>query len=94
MNLETQPMDGPSDHIVDKVQALSDIELAALLCLITDQHCIIEADKLSVDDIDQEIRLVGGFQLTADARLIVIDCEQCFWANLRGARMLREHNVG
>lgn len=51
-------MDGPSDHIVDKVQALSDIELAALLCLITDQHCIIESDEHSLEDIDREIRLV------------------------------------
>lgn len=44
--------------IVDKVQGLSDIELAALLCLITDQHCIIEAEKQSLDELDQEIRLV------------------------------------
>ena len=52
-------MDGPSDHLVDTVQALSDIELAALLCLITDQHCIIESDKESLEDIDREIRLVS-----------------------------------
>lgn len=52
-------MDGPSDHIVDKVQALSDIELAVLLCLVAGQHCILEADKLSLNDTDQEIRLVS-----------------------------------
>ncbi|KAF1970649.1 hypothetical protein BU23DRAFT_581979 [Bimuria novae-zelandiae CBS 107.79] len=52
-------MDEPSHLIEDKVQALSDIELAALLCLITEQHCIIEAEKQSLDEIDQEIRLVA-----------------------------------
>lgn len=53
-------MDESSDRIADKVQALSDIELAALLCLITDQHCIIEADKESLDELEQEIKLVCG----------------------------------
>lgn len=51
-------MDDSREHIADKVQALSDIELAALLCLVTDQHCIIEGDEHSLDELDQEIRLV------------------------------------
>ncbi|KAJ4290554.1 hypothetical protein N0V90_010771 [Kalmusia sp. IMI 367209] len=52
-------MDETSDRIADKVLTLSDIELAALLCLITDQHCIIEANRQSLDELDQEIRLVA-----------------------------------
>jgi hypothetical protein len=52
-------MEDVGDRIADKVQALSDIELAFLLCLITEQHCIIEADQDGVDDLDHEIRLVS-----------------------------------
>jgi hypothetical protein len=53
-------MEDVRDRIADKVQALSDIELAVLLCLITEQHCIIETEKEGIDDLDQEIRLVSG----------------------------------
>lgn len=51
-------MEEASDRIADKVQALGDIELAVLLCLIADQHGIVETDKQSLDALDQEIRLV------------------------------------
>lgn len=47
------------DLIADKVQTLSETELAVLLCLITEQHCIIETEKDSIDDLEQELRLVG-----------------------------------
>ncbi|KAF2681742.1 hypothetical protein K458DRAFT_78568 [Lentithecium fluviatile CBS 122367] len=52
-------MEDVGDRIADKVQALSDTELAVLLCLITEQHCIIETEKHIVDDLDQEIRLIA-----------------------------------
>jgi hypothetical protein len=52
-------MEDVNDRIADKVQALSDIELAILLCLITDQHCIVETESEALDDLDQEIRLVS-----------------------------------
>ncbi|KAJ4355573.1 uncharacterized protein N0V89_003593 [Didymosphaeria variabile] len=67
-------MDERSDRIADKVQALSDIELATLLCLITDQHCIIEGDRQSLDKLDQEIRLVARnvFELT----WAVLECSE------------------
>jgi len=51
-------MEETRDHFVDRVQALSDIELAILLCLITDQHCIIEAAEEFLDKLNQEIKLV------------------------------------
>jgi len=54
-------MEDIADRIADKVQALSDIELAILLCLITEQHCIIETEKEALDDLAQEIRLVGTY---------------------------------
>jgi hypothetical protein len=52
-------MEDVGDRIADKVQALSDIELAFLLCLMTEQHCILEADQDGLDDLDHEIRLVS-----------------------------------
>jgi hypothetical protein len=47
------------DRITEKVQALSDLELAVLICLVADQHCIIEAEKGSVGDVQEELKLVS-----------------------------------
>lgn len=55
-------MEDIGDRIADRVQALSDIELAVLLCLISEQHCIIATEKAAIDDLDQEIRLVRHVQ--------------------------------
>jgi len=44
--------------ITDKVQSLSDIELAVLLCLIADQHCVIEAEDELLPGLKQELQLV------------------------------------
>ena len=52
-------MDDVSGRIAEKVQALSDIELAALLCLVADQHCIVETEKDLVDGVEQELQLVN-----------------------------------
>lgn len=51
-------MDEPQDPISEKVQALSDIELAVLVCLVADQHCIIETDKQLLDEVEHELRIV------------------------------------
>lgn len=45
--------------LLDKVQDLSDLELAALLCLTTQEHCIIDTNAEAVDDLVQELRLVS-----------------------------------
>jgi hypothetical protein len=37
---------------------LSDIELAVLLCLVAEQHCIIESDRHLLDGLEQELRIV------------------------------------
>ena len=42
----------------DKVSSLSDLELAALLCLANEEHCIIEAEPEAIEDVVQELRLV------------------------------------
>jgi hypothetical protein len=47
------------DRITEKVQALSDLELAVLICLVADQHCIIETEKGLVGDVQEELKLVS-----------------------------------
>jgi hypothetical protein len=44
--------------LVERVQNLSDLELAILLCLIAKQHCCIEVEDELVDDLAQELALV------------------------------------
>jgi adenylate kinase len=51
-------MDEATDPIAHKVQTLSDIELAVLLCLVVDQHCIIETDAQFLDGLEKELRIV------------------------------------
>ena len=46
------------EGLLDKVQDLSDLELAALLCLTNQEHCIIDTDTEAVDDLVQELRMV------------------------------------
>ena len=48
------------DGIVAKVQCLSDLELATLLCLIAKQHCLIETEEDLIDDVSQELAVVGA----------------------------------
>jgi MoxR-like ATPase len=60
-------MEEQNAGLVEKVQALSDIELAVLLCLVTDQHCIVEADPLLLPAVEQELQIVASqvFGLTS-----------------------------
>lgn len=46
------------EDIVAKIQGLSDLELATLLCLIAKQHCLIETEEDLLDDVSQELALV------------------------------------
>jgi hypothetical protein len=52
-------MEETDDSIALKVQALSDLELAVLICLVADQHCIIETERSLINDVEEELRLVG-----------------------------------
>ncbi|KAF2004323.1 hypothetical protein P154DRAFT_572363 [Amniculicola lignicola CBS 123094] len=60
--------------IVDKVQALSDIELGALICLVADQHCIIETERRLLDGIEAELCIIaaGLFGLSS----AVLECSE------------------
>jgi hypothetical protein len=51
--------------LVERVQNLSDLELATLLCLIARQHCCIEVGDELVDELAQELALVGSVWLVA-----------------------------
>jgi hypothetical protein len=47
--------------ITTKIQALSDLELAVLLCFVADQHCcIIQADEEFLPPVARELELVSS----------------------------------
>jgi hypothetical protein len=54
----SEPMEDEAERLTDKVQELGDIELAVLLCLITEEHCIIQAETGELENVEQELRLV------------------------------------
>ena len=47
-----------SSKLVERVQELTDVELAILLSLIADQHCIIKTEEASSASLEEEIQLV------------------------------------
>ena len=47
--------------LVEKVQELTDLELAMLLSLVAGQHCIITAEQDDLDPLVQELHLVYRF---------------------------------
>ncbi|KKY21137.1 hypothetical protein UCRPC4_g03833 [Phaeomoniella chlamydospora] len=65
------------DRLLDQVEDMSDLELAVLLSLITKEHCVIEADEISLDDLARELRIVGELRMAnqypADPQQITAD---------------------
>ena len=47
-----------SSALVERVQELTDIELAILLSLISDQHCNVIAEQDDLEPLLQELELV------------------------------------
>ena len=45
-------------NLLSKVHDLSDLELATLICLVAKEHCIIDTDQASIDELIQELELV------------------------------------
>ncbi|KAI3323017.1 hypothetical protein HD806DRAFT_497544 [Xylariaceae sp. AK1471] len=60
------------EDLVHKVRELGDIDLAALLCLISREHCIVSTDKEYVDDLTAELQLVAS--RTFGLNSAVVDC--------------------
>jgi hypothetical protein len=48
------------EQLLDKIHSLGDLELAALLCLIAREHCLISTEPDSVDELAEELRLVAS----------------------------------
>jgi hypothetical protein len=46
------------ETLIGKVHDLSDLELAALICLVAQEHCIIDTEPDALDDLVQELELV------------------------------------
>lgn len=46
------------DSTAAKIQALGDLELAVLLCLVAQQHCIISTQNILIDSLAHELQLV------------------------------------
>ncbi|KAI1753474.1 hypothetical protein F4782DRAFT_496472 [Xylaria castorea] len=60
------------EGLVHKVRELGDMDLAALLCLISREHCIISTDADYLDDLTLELQLVAS--RTFDLSSVVVDC--------------------
>lgn len=58
------------ESLISKVQNLSDLELATLICLVAQEHCIIDTDPSVLDDLVQELELVRRTLLDLSTMLI------------------------
>ncbi|KAE9986824.1 hypothetical protein EG328_004543 [Venturia inaequalis] len=67
-------MEDESSRLVSKVQELGDIELAALLCFIAQEHCIIEADEEEFENVEQELGLIA--HKTFGLSYVVVNCSE------------------
>ena len=46
------------ESLIDKIHDLSDLELATLICLVAQEHGIIDTEPDSIDDLVLELELV------------------------------------
>ena len=51
-------MENSDQVITDKVQNLTDLELALLLSLVAGEHCIIQTEDEALEPLQQELQLV------------------------------------
>lgn len=64
--------DEDEEDLLERVHGLSDIELAALLSLVTREHCIISTPEDSLDDLIEELQLISAN--TLGLTYAIIDC--------------------
>ena len=71
------------ESLSQRVGALSDLELAVLLCLVADQHCIIHTEHSAVDNLTEELKLVWRERILAAhlSRMLndSADINKCLW---------------
>ena len=44
--------------LIERIQELTDLELALLVSLVAGQHCLIEVEEEALQPLQQEIQLV------------------------------------
>lgn len=52
-------MEDGTDSITAKIQQLSDLELALLICFVAEQHCCVVNTEDGIEGAEQELALVG-----------------------------------
>ncbi|KAI1772939.1 hypothetical protein F4818DRAFT_129013 [Hypoxylon cercidicola] len=60
------------EHLLHKIHGLGDLDLAALLCLVGREHCIISTEPGELDALTEELRLVAS--QTFNLQSAVVDC--------------------
>ncbi|KXX79034.1 Uncharacterized protein YeaC [Madurella mycetomatis] len=58
------------ERLLEKIHALSDLELAALLCLVAREHCLIGTEPDSVDELAEELRLIASKTFSLSSAII------------------------
>lgn len=56
--------------LLDKIHGLSDLELAALLCLVAREHCLVGTEPDSVDELAEELRLIASKTFNLSSAII------------------------
>lgn len=82
-------------HLVERVQGLTDIELAVLLSLVAGQHCIIETEEELIDSLAEELQLVSNTSLAAMAAHVTystIDCLEYIQSSTDISFLLRDYH--
>ncbi|OWP07271.1 hypothetical protein B2J93_2044 [Marssonina coronariae] len=80
-----------NETLIQKVHDLSDLELAAVICLVAQEHCILDTEPDAIDDLVQELQLVASkvFGLSN----AVVDCyEQTSLDDFAHAILSIEHS--
>ncbi|KAI6084784.1 hypothetical protein F4821DRAFT_242308 [Hypoxylon rubiginosum] len=60
------------EHLLHRIHGLGDLDLAALLCLVSREHCIISTEPGELDTLTEELRLVAT--QTFHLQPVVVDC--------------------
>ncbi|EFX05897.1 hypothetical protein CMQ_3966 [Grosmannia clavigera kw1407] len=65
---------GSNDELINRVHSLSDLELAVLLSLISQEHCVIGTSGVVLDDLVDELFLISS--KVFGLRCVVVDCHK------------------
>ncbi|KAL8358187.1 hypothetical protein RB598_002793 [Gaeumannomyces tritici] len=60
------------EELLDKVHSLSDLELAALLCLVSRENCLISTTTEALDDLVAELQLISS--RTFGLKSVIVEC--------------------